>query len=396
MKKYILYILIFFLPQCVMGQKKAISQARDFVKSGSSLDNAEKLMTDLLKDSTNRCNEKIWLTLFEAQQKQYDQGNEKLYLKQKYDTASLFNLTKRMFATLEGLDSLDMKPDAKGRIKFKYRDHSAELLNQYRPNLYFGGLYFIKKQNYLKAYDLFNTYIDCSSHPLFAKYKYASRDKYLPQAAYWAVYCGYKLKDAKATLRHTYLALKDTAHANLMLQYLAETYKLENDSVRYIKTLWEGFDKYPTFPFFFPRLIDNYVQQNEYDEALKICDTALKSDSVNVLFRYAKSNVLLLLGKYSDCLDISKSLIAQNDSLADAYLNAGLSWFNQAVEMDKNLQLSQKKRSKILDCYRNAMPYLEKYRALAPDQKNKWALPLYTIYLNLNMGKQFDEIDKLL
>lgn len=301
-----------------------------------------------------------------------------------------------MFATLEGLDSLDMKPDAKGRIKFKYRDHSAELLNQYRPNLYFGGLYFIKKQNYLKAYDLFNTYIDCSSHPLFAKYKYASRDKYLPQAAYWAVYCGYKLKDAKATLRHTYLALKDTAHANLMLQYLAETYKLENDSVRYIKTLWEGFDKYPTFPFFFPRLIDNYVQQNEYDEALKICDTALKSDSVNVLFRYAKSNVLLLLGKYSDCLDISKSLIAQNDSLADAYLNAGLSWFNQAVEMDKNLQLSQKKRSKILDCYRNAMPYLEKYRALAPDQKNKWALPLYTIYLNLNMGKQFDEIDKLL
>ena len=118
MKKYILYILIFLLPQCVMGQKKVISQARDFVKSGSSLDNAEKLMTDLLKDSTNRDNQKIWLTLFEAQQKQYEQGNEKLYLKQQYDTTSLFNLTRRMFATLEGLDSLDRKPDEKGRVKF--------------------------------------------------------------------------------------------------------------------------------------------------------------------------------------------------------------------------------------------------------------------------------------
>src|SRR5574344_3111227 len=95
MKTYILYILIFFLPQCVMGQKKAISQARDFVKSGSSLDNAEKLMTDLLKDSTNRSNEKVWLKLLEAQQKQYDQGNEKLYLKQKYDTASLFRSEER-------------------------------------------------------------------------------------------------------------------------------------------------------------------------------------------------------------------------------------------------------------------------------------------------------------
>lgn len=396
MRKYILYILIFLLPQCVMGQKKVISQARDFVKSGSSLDNAEKLMTDLLKDSTNRDNEKIWLTLFEAQQKQYEQGNEKLYLKQQYDTTSLFNLTRRMFATLEGLDSLDMKPDEKGRIKFQYRDHSAELLNQYRPNLYYGGIYFIKKHDYLRAYDFFSTYIDCSVNPLFAKYKYASRDKNLPQAAYWAVYCGYKLKDPQATLRHTYLALKDTAHTNLMLQYLAETYKLENDTVRYVKTLWDGFDKYPTFSFFFPRLIDNYVQLNQYEEALKICDTALKSDSASVVFRYAKSSVLLLQGKYSDCLDICKRLIAQNDSLADAFLNAGLSWFNQAVELDKNMQLSQKKRNKILDCYRNAMPYLERYRALAPEQKSKWALPLYTIYLNLNMGKQFDEIDKLL
>jgi hypothetical protein len=25
----------------------------------------------------------------------------------------------------------------------------------------------------------------------------------------------------------------------------------------------------------------------------------------------------------------------------------------------------------------------------------KWSAPLYTIYFNLNMGKEFDEIDKL-
>jgi hypothetical protein len=42
------------------------------------------------------------------------------------------------------------------------------------------------------------------------------------------------------------------------------------------------------------------------------------------------------------------------------------------------------------------MPYLQKYRTMAPDMQDQWALPLYTIYLNLNMGKEFDEIDKLL
>ena len=39
---------------------------------------------------------------------------------------------------------------------------------------------------------------------------------------------------------------------------------------------------------------------------------------------------------------------------------------------------------------------MERYRQLAPDQKQKWAPVLYTIYLNLNMGKEFDEIDRLM
>ena len=35
-------------------------------------------------------NKKIWNILFDAVKKQYEQGNEKLYLKQAYDTAQLF------------------------------------------------------------------------------------------------------------------------------------------------------------------------------------------------------------------------------------------------------------------------------------------------------------------
>lgn len=46
--------------------------------------------------------------------------------------------------------------------------------------------------------------------------------------------------------------------------------------------------------------------------------------------------------------------------------------------------------------YKAALPYLRRFRELAPNEREKWALPLYTIYLNLNMGEEFDEIDKLL
>lgn len=43
-----------------------------------------------------------------------------------------------------------------------------------------------------------------------------------------------------------------------------------------------------------------------------------------------------------------------------------------------------------------ALPYLEKFRKMEPGAQEKWALPLYTIYLNLNKGKEFDEIDRLM
>ena len=395
MKKILICVFI-CLPLIAWGQKKTMTQVKDYIKSGKNLDKAEKLMTDLLNDSSSRGNEKVWLLLFESQRKQYDQGNEKLYLKEKYDTTALFLVGKRMFDTLEGLDSLDRLPDARGKVKLKYRDRSAELLNIYRPNLFNGGVFFMKKHDFSRAYDFFDTYINSAVKPMFARYQYAERDKRLPEAAYWASYCGYKLEKPQITLRHTYQALKDSVHLPYMLQYLAETYKLEKDTARYVQTLKDGFSKYPKFPFFFSRLIDYYSHIGAYDEAMKSCDEALQTDSVNTLFRYAKSSLLLTMGRYKQSFAISKALIAENDTLADAYLNAGLALFDQAVELDKKTQSGSKKYNQILELYRKAMPYLEKYRALAPDQKEKWALPLYTIYLNLNMGKQFDEIDKLI
>lgn len=395
MKKILICVFI-CLPLIAWGQKKTMTQVKDYIKSGKNLDKAEKLMTDLLNDSSSRGNEKVWLLLFESQRKQYDQGNEKLYLKEKYDTTALFLVGKRMFDTLEGLDSLDRLPDARGKVKLKYRDRSAELLNIYRPNLFNGGVFFMKKHDFSCAYDFFDTYINSAVKPMFARYQYAERDKRLPEAAYWASYCGYKLEKPQLTLRHTYQALKDSVHLPYMLQYLAETYKLEKDTARYVQTLKDGFSKYPKFPFFFPRLIDYYSHIGAYDEAMKSCDEALQTDSVNTLFRYAKSSLLLTMGRYKQSFAISKALIAENDTLADAYLNAGLALFDQAVELDKKTQSGSKKYNQILELYRKAMPYLEKYRAMAPDQKDKWALPLYTIYLNLNMGKQFDEIDKLI
>lgn len=378
------------------AQKKEIQAAKDQVKAGKDLNKAQASMEKLLKDSASRMNKKIWVVLFDAVKKQYEQGNEKLYLKQQYDTANLFNLTRQLFVIAQGLDSVEMVPDRKGKVELEYRKQHAEYLAHIRTNLYNGGTWFIHKQKYEDAYKFFDQYIACAHSQLFKQYQYAERDKYLPNAAYYAVYAGYKMQNAKATLHHSYEALKDTAHYNYMLQYLAETYKLEKDTARYVATLKEGFGKAPKFPYFFPRLVDYYLDDNRLDSAMNVVNQALAIDPDNTLYLYTQSGILLDQGKYADCIEVCDKVTALDPNMAEAYCNAGLSYFNMAVELDKDSQASRKKNNEIQAGYKKALPYLVKYRELAPDAKSKWAFPLYTIYLNLNMGKEFDEIDKVM
>src|SRR3712207_3201527 len=100
MKRYIFLIILAVMSSVVFAQKKEISQARQNIKKGTNLDKAESSMRALLENHANQKNEKIWLTLFDAVKKQYENLNEKLYLKQQSDTAKLLTHTKHMFDVL--------------------------------------------------------------------------------------------------------------------------------------------------------------------------------------------------------------------------------------------------------------------------------------------------------
>lgn len=373
------------------AQRKQIGEARTILLRGKDFAKAETLMIDLLKDTANQDNKRIYDIWLQAVEKQYAQLNEKMYMKQKVDTAQLFTLTQRLFTVGQRLDSLDMLPDKKGKVNLEYRKDNAQRLSSYRPNLFFGGAYYVRKQNFQKAYDLFEMYIDCQRQPLFDGYDLQNSDERMCEAAYWATYCGYRMNDPVLSLRYADLARRDTTKLENTLQYIAEAYqRLGKDSL-YQKTLWEGFRLDVKSAYFFPRLMDSYTSTGNYKMADKVVDEALKTDSLNELFLFAKSTVMLNLQRYADCLRYSERLLDLNSEASDAYYNAGLACLNIAQHMD-----SRKYKKQVKRMYQRALPYMEAYRRLVPDAKDKWGPALYRIYFNLNMGKQFDEIDKML
>lgn len=386
-----LTILLLSLTITVTAQRRQLQEARVILKGDKGYDKAEKLMTDLLKDSANLSNARIYDMWLLAVEKQYLQVNERMYKKEQVDTAGFFGLTRRMFDIGLRLDSLDMRPDKKGRVNLEYRKDNAEKLLQYQPNLFYGGTYYIRKGELEKAYDFFERYMDCDRQPLFTGYDLMVTDARMPEAAYWATYCGYRMNDPVLTLRYAQLARRDTAKLDYTLQYIAEAWRALKDQEMYVETLRDGFERYPESVYFFPRLMDSYSAKGNYEQALTVAEKALATDSLNTLFMLAKSTMLLNLGRYKECLDYSKQLIAFDGLATEAFYNAGTACVNIALGMD-----SRKQKKQITKMYQKALPYMETYRKLAPEEKQKWGEALYRIYFNLNMGKQFEEIDRML
>lgn len=381
-------------PSVLMAQKKEISIARENIKKGTNLEKAESSMRTLLKDSANRYNEKIWLTLFDAVKKQYEQLNEKLYLKQQSDTAKFFTHTRHMFDVLESLDSIDAMPNKKGGVAPVYRKSHANYLSQYRANLFGGGAYYMKKQNYQEAYSFFDTYLECAFQPLFTDYFYSNKDPRLAEAAYWAVFCGYKLRRPDYIDKYTKIALRDKSREVYMLQYIAEAYQMKNDTANYRMTLEKGFEQYPDHLYFFPHLALCYANNGRDNDVLTISESALKLNPNNLAAWVAESTAYYNLGEYDKCVTASDKAIALDDQIPIVYHNAGMSYYRKALPIAQQKILKKSDRNELVSLYKRALPYLEKYRQLNPDESAIWSRPLYDIYLNLNMGDEFEEMEK--
>ena len=380
MRIFILYLLLLAVPCVAVAQRKELGQARTFIKN-KKYDDAERLIAPLLKDSANSRNRRLWEALYDVVRGKYSQANDKLYLNQRQDTAAFFALARRMVTVAETLDSIDPGQ----------RKGLAAELNAHRANLFNGGIFFVRKGQWSDAYGYMETYMDCARQPLFEAYHYDSLDARMPQAAYWATYSGYMLRDPVLTLRHRKAALRDSARADFTLQFMAEARQWLNDEELYLATLQEGFRRYPLFPYFFPRLVDVYSRHGDYQRALAVADSALAVCDSCQLFLFAKSTTLLNMQRYAESIKIGERLIELNDSMPEPYFNVATAYINIADRLDE-----RREGKLVKQAYQKARPYMERYRAMMPAEKQKWGPALYRIYLNLNMGRQFDEIDRLL
>lgn len=353
----------------------------------------------LRADSAYRHSVDLCLYMIEGQKGVNDAENTKLYLKKSYDTVSFFSTTRQIVEEAAKVDSIQRATlGDKDAEKSKEWRTAMGYLKQYFPNIHPAARFFFRNGKYADAMRYLRMSIDLPETPLGQRLSLGNSNR-IPHAALYLL-AAFNEKQYPEVHRYEAEALTDSASRPLIVESLVYTAEAEGDSARYHQWLREGFENYPAQTIFFTRLADLYAQRHDYAAVLTVAGELLQGDSASVSARLAQCMAYLNTAQLDACIQAGQELLAVDSANVEAHYYIGASYVGKAVEVQLPANALSKAYSKALKqqqaYYREAGTSLETYRTLAPNLQKRWAPLLYKVYLALNEGQKFAEIEKIL
>lgn len=295
---------------------------------------------------------------------------------------------------------LDQLPDAKGKVKPKLtKDIKAKIKEYYQvqTNLVAYGAALFEKKNYTETINVFETYLGIPALP-FINNELKPDSTYYMIKYYTAIAATNAGQNDKAIA--LYEDLKDDKYEELnVYQLLYEEYTKKKDTVNFVKTLKEGFTKFPQEPWFLQNLINYYIYTAQTKEALTYLNSAIAKEPKLAQYQYVKGNLDESLGNFDDALKAFEKAIELDPKLADAYAGMGRLYYNKAVKMTdeandiKDNKLAFAARKKADDVFKQSIPFFVKATEVNPAER-EYKKTLKTLYYRLKMDKEFDAIEK--
>ena len=403
MKRVLFSMVLLMAVSFAFAQEKNVKEAKsiagevkpDFAK-------AEQLINEALTNPETKDNAAPWDVAGYIQKRINEKEMENAYLRKPYDTLKVYNSVLNMYNYFVKCDELAQIPNEKGKIKNKYRSANSKTILAERPNLINGGIQYFNLNQNEEALKFFAAYVDAATLPMLEKENLLEKDTILPQVAYYATLAADRVGDKDAVMKYAQYALKDKENGQFAMQLLTDAYKAKGDTAKWVEKLQEGIVKFPENQYFFANLVDYYSSSNQNDKAMQFANDMLAKDPNNKLYLYVKAYLYHNMKDYEKAIEFYKKTLDVDPTYAEACSNLGLVYLLQAQDYadkaptdinDPNYATAQ---ANIKKFYEEAKPYYEKARELKPDQKDLWLQGLYRVYYNLNMGPEFEAIEKLM
>ncbi len=370
---------VFFIAMLALGvvatgsaQKKNVSAARNKASSVEAPDfeGAKKAIEAALDDETTKDLTETWYVAGLVYQKIIDNDIYK----------AMMGGTQN--PVLEGESAIkshdyylvaydkDQQPNAKGKVKPKYAKQIRKaIINYYNQMILVNyGITVYNEQDFATAIRAFEVHTDIPKLAMFQNedpYPFTLDSTYY-QIRYYTALAYERNGNSDSTLQ-IFEQIKDKGYEEIYInQHISDLYKERGDTVNYLRTLEEGYKRFPKEFFFLGNLINHYIFNGQEELGIEYLDKAIEMDPTNAEYYNVKGSVMETLNKISDAeaaydyaitLD-GNSFKALNGKARMIYIRAAA--LEEKSVMARDMKVADMLQGEALKLFKEALPYFEK------------------------------------
>lgn len=403
MKRVLLTVALCVAASASFAQKKVVNEAQSIAKgSNADFGEARTLIKGALENPETKDDAKTWYVAGFIEDQQFNAERAKQILGQQPNEPVMYEALYGILPYFQKAYELDQLPNEKGKVKPKYTKDIKSILSANHVYLFNGGAYYFDKQEYKKAYDFFNQYVEISELPMFAGTQTAEKDSTFMTVQFYAAAAASLAKDSRLAIAALERAKNTPYRQYDVYQYLCYEYgeaRTAQDSVMLEKTFEEGMQVFPDSAFFLNNLINTYIYSNRNEKALEMLNVAIQKNPndanlYNVMGRVYETG----LKDYANAEKNFQIALEKDPNLTDALSNIGRIYYNQGVNklseanMINDSKKYQEELSMAKDLFKKSLPYYKKAHEAEPEKMDNM-IALRGIYYNLNMGPELEAIE---
>jgi tetratricopeptide (TPR) repeat protein len=384
------------------GQKANVSKAKSKAQAGEYAD-ARALIKLALADPTTANEAETWYVAGFVGSKE----NDKLYAMAratlKYDSIAKGKAVMESIPYYLKADELGEIPDAKGKVKNKYRKDIVTDIKNYFVNgdiVNYGAILY-DNRDFKGAYDAFMLHLSVPQMPIMQGQEqvFETAKDATKQVQYYAALAASNAKMPAQAIEMYKKSIADDYEKLGCYQLMVNEYQALKDTVGYVQTLKDGFAAFPKEPWFLQNLINHYIFCGQESDAVKYLDDAITNEPTVAEYYYVKGMLEEKLNNIESAEANFNKALEINPDMAGAYAGKGRLLFNKGIQVAESASsITDTKRynaeiEKAESLYRQGMPLFQKAVQL-DDKETEYLENLKQVYYRLNMIDEYNDITK--
>lgn len=378
MRKYVLSIALLVMATGAIAQNKLVKKAQGLIDEGK-LEEAQTLVTEALNSGETKDMALAWDVQGDIYQRQFAEELNKAAAHQPMDTAKF---AKNLYACVDAYEKCNEFDE-----KQAYVAKNKGNLMKFRAFYMYAGQFSFQNQDFIGAYTAYDGWLNFpQTKKLVAGEPSMQNDSTFDksQVAYYACLAAYQGKAYDKVDAHIREALEYQKEIKNVRQLHLVCLMERGDTAQWVEVS-KGYA--PKDEVVAQNLLAYYSEKKMTDESLAFADELLAADPNNKIANYSKGVVYFGQEKFAEALPYFEKSIEVDPDFVDAYYNAGVCCCNEGYGINdaigkKNLKPAEYNAEieKVKGWYKKAEPFFLKVKELEPENPQRWASRLKTVY----------------